>query len=521
MHPVSFDSRPKAVVAGGGATGCGVARDLVLRGFDVTLVEFDDLGSGTSSRFHGMLQSGARYAVSDTEYAGECMRERRIVAALVPEAVEPVGGLFVALEEDPADFSDAFVRGCGEAMIPVEVLDPADVLAREPALSRRLARAFAVPDATINPWRLVNRLAEDIRSRGGRILTRTSVRAVDVGGGRVRTVSVEGAEGARELPADIFVNAGGPWAGRLAELVGVSVDLQLTKGAIIVLAHRVVSHVVNRCRPPTSHDIMAPAGTVALFGTTSETVEDPDDTQVRPADIQALLDGAESMVPGIRAQRCLRAWAGVRPLVRPRDWPQDRPLPRRHMVVDHAAEGIGGFFSVCGGSLTTHRSMAEDLGDRVCAHLGLNRPCLTHETPLRNSTTGATWRPAAGLAKLEAGGDRAALLCECEMVEAESVLELAGSGVSSLQDMRRRLRIGFGPCQGAFCAVRAAALIGEHVAGFESEGELAGFRAERLKGMARTGWGEQARQILLGDVIYGESLGLDRGADAEPPAERR
>jgi len=62
------NSNPRVVVIGGGATGCGVARDLILRGFMVTLVEFGDLGSGTTSRFHGMLQSGARYAVSDTDY---------------------------------------------------------------------------------------------------------------------------------------------------------------------------------------------------------------------------------------------------------------------------------------------------------------------------------------------------------------------------------------------------------------------------------------------------------------------
>ena len=65
---------PKIIVIGGGATGCGVARDLVLRGYQTTLIEFGDLGSGTTSRFHGMLQSGARYVASDNNYAAECYR---------------------------------------------------------------------------------------------------------------------------------------------------------------------------------------------------------------------------------------------------------------------------------------------------------------------------------------------------------------------------------------------------------------------------------------------------------------
>ena len=90
---------PRIVVIGGGATGCGVARDLSLRGYRVILIESGDLGSGTSSRFHGMLQSGARYVVSDTAYAAECYREREIISKIIPEAVEEIGGVFVSLKK--------------------------------------------------------------------------------------------------------------------------------------------------------------------------------------------------------------------------------------------------------------------------------------------------------------------------------------------------------------------------------------------------------------------------------------
>ena len=60
MTKALIKDTPRIIVIGGGASGCGVARDLVLRGYQTTLIEFGDLGSGTSSRFHGILQSGAR-----------------------------------------------------------------------------------------------------------------------------------------------------------------------------------------------------------------------------------------------------------------------------------------------------------------------------------------------------------------------------------------------------------------------------------------------------------------------------
>jgi len=516
------DSAPRAVVIGGGATGCGVARDLCLRGFAVTLVEYDDLGSGTSSRFHGMLQSGARYAVSDTVYAAECMRERRTIAALVPDAVETSGGLFVALGEDPSDFPDRFRRGCEAAGIPIEERDPAEVMADEPAISRDVRRAFAIPDATINPWQLVNRLSGDLRARNATILLRHQATSIAVADGRARSVAVLGPNGTRELPADVVVNAAGAWSGRVAALAGVHVDLQLTKGSLLVMGHRMVRSVVNRCRPPSSHDIMVPTGTVGLFGTTSEVVEDPDTTIVHPSEVQELLAGAEPLIPGIRDYRALRAWAGVRPLVRPPSWPSDQPLPRRHKVIDHSADGLLRFFTVCGGSLTTHRSMAEDLGNQVTAQLGIDAPCTTSGTPLLPSREATHWRPAQSYAAVEAVGAAGQAICECEAVQREPLAALVRDmGLRSLHDLRRRLRIGFGPCQGTFCANRVAGLIAEAVPDYPASSDLTGFWAERRKGMARTAYGGQARQLLLADLVYAESLGLGRALATEPPAERR
>lgn len=512
---------PRAVVIGGGATGCGVARDLALRGVAVTLVEYGDLGSGTSGRFHGMLQSGARYAVSDTGYAAECMRERRIVAAIAPEAVEPTGGLFVSLPEDPPEFPDAFRKGCEGAGIPVEELDPARVMAEEPAISRHVRRAFSVPDATVHSWRLVNLMAEDVRRHGGTVLTRHRVTGFELADGRVRAVRVDGRDGAFGIGADVVVNAAGAWSARVVDMVGGRIDLELTKGSIIALSHRIVGRAVNRCRPPTSHDIIVPTGTVSLFGTTSQVVENPDTTRVLPAEVQELLDGAEPLIPDIRRYRALRAWAGVRPLVRPESWASDEPLSRRHVVIDHADFGLDGFFTVCGGSLTTHRSMAEDVGDRVCRKLGIDRPCRTATTPLSPDTAAEYWRPEGGFERIERDRAFSAPVCECEAVDRDAIKALIDQDCRHLHDLRRRLRIGFGPCQGTFCASRVAGLLAEADRDFPVTAELGRFWTERLKGVMRTAWGEQARQALLSDAVFREGLGIRLTPDLLQDEDRR
>ena len=514
---------PRAVVIGGGATGCGVARDLVLRGLDVTLVEYGDLGCGTSSRFHGMLQSGARYAVSDTDYAAECMRERLALAALAPQAVEQNGGLFVSTGEDPPDYADRFLLGCRQAGIPIEERDPGQVMAEEPAISRDVRRAFAVPDATVQPWRFLNLIADDLRRRGGQILLRHAVTGIEHTGGRPSGVTVSSAHGTKTLKADIVVNAAGSWSGEIARMMGQDVPLEMTKGSIIVFAHRLVGRAINRCRPPSSHDIIVPTGTVSLFGTTSEVVEDPNDTRVHPHEIQELLDGVEPLIPDARRHRVLRAWAGVRPIVKPASWPKGQPLPRRHKVIDHAADGLKGAFTVCGGSWTTHRSMGEDVGNHVAALLGINAPGSGSGVPLLDGNGGAEgWRPSAGYEAAERDGTRTRQLCECESVHRDAVADLVRSGVGArFHDLRRRLRVGFGPCQGTFCASRLAALVAEIAESDDLIVELQGFWSERLKGSVTTAWGQQARQIMLSDAVFRESFGLELRDDAHPRDHER
>lgn len=502
------NSSPRAVVIGGGATGCGVARDLILRGFKVTLVEFDDLGSGTSSRFHGMLQSGARYAVSDTDYAAECMQERLNIATIAPQAVEKCGGLFVSLPDDPPEYADQFVIGCQRACIPIEELDPQQVMSEEPEISRQVLRAFSVPDGVVHSWRLVNLLANDIRKRGGEVLTRHKVVSIDVTNSKARGVVAENLGGQQYLPADVIINAAGPWSAQVASLVGESIDLELGKGSILVFSRRMVSKAINRCRPPTSHDIIVPTGTVSLFGTTSEVVNDPSTTQVRPEEIQALLDNAETLLPNARHYRAFRAWAGVRPLYKPANWQSDKPLPRRHSVINHSDNGIDGFFTICGGSLTTHRSMAEDIGNRVCESLGIQADCTSVLTPLSTNHT-VSWKPAEHFRKIERDKQFSTPICECESVLLQDInYQIEHCGIDCLHDLRRRLRVGFGPCQGTFCASHVASMISRNCPDYSAMEDLEKFWIERLKGNRHTAWGSQARQMLLSDIVYRETLGL-------------
>ena len=86
------------IIIGGGITGAGTARDCARRGMKVLLVEKHDFTNGATGRNHGLLHSGARYAVTDQESARECIKENMTLRRVARHCVEETDGLFYSFE---------------------------------------------------------------------------------------------------------------------------------------------------------------------------------------------------------------------------------------------------------------------------------------------------------------------------------------------------------------------------------------------------------------------------------------
>ena len=100
FSPISTD----VIIIGGGATGAGIARDCALRGINCILLERRDIATGATGRNHGLLHSGARYAVNDQESAEECIKENKILRNIARHCVDETEGLFITLPEDSLDY---------------------------------------------------------------------------------------------------------------------------------------------------------------------------------------------------------------------------------------------------------------------------------------------------------------------------------------------------------------------------------------------------------------------------------
>ncbi|MBX7232848.1 MAG: anaerobic glycerol-3-phosphate dehydrogenase subunit A [Caldilineales bacterium] len=549
------------LVVGGGATGTGVAWDAALRGFQVVLVEKRDLTHGTTGRYHGLLHSGGRYVVKDPVSATECIHENRILRRTHTHCIEDTGGFFVVTPEDEGEYPDKFLEGCVKTGVDCAEISVAEALRREPLLNRRLSRVFEVPDGSADSFLATHATAQAARLAGARILNYHElvdlIIVPDDGGRRVVGARVRDVARGEEIEirSQMVINATGAWANKVTGLARITISVVPGKGTMVAMSHRLTNTVLNRCKKPSDGDIIVPVHTVAVIGTTDERVTDPENLRIEPWEVQLMLDEGERLIPGISQARVVRAWAGVRPLYQEDYAGASREATRQFALLDHKARhNVAGFLTITGGKWTTFRLMAEKTVDKACEQLGARKACVTAQSTVPGAEQGHYWL-GHRLHEIEDAHLQGQLVCECELVT-RPMLEAAARNnpTLTLDDLRRDVRLGMGPCQGGWCTYRSVGIIHElgqagawsgeageqtseaanwDVAYVQSPKRQTGptsilrqaagalpvlfnpnlllrdFLQERWKGVTPILWGQQLKQERLDEMIYLSLLNVD------------
>jgi glycerol-3-phosphate dehydrogenase len=97
------------------------------------------------------------------------------------------------------------------------------------------------------------------------------------------------------------------------------------------------------------------------------------------------------------------------------------------------------------------------------------------------------------------------IICECELITRERLKAATTQRqTTSLDDLRRLLRLGMGPCQGGFCIYRATGILHEfkRLDQRSANSSLLDFLQERWKGVYPILHGDQLRQATLNDWIF-------------------
>lgn len=367
-------------VVGGGITGAGIARDAVLRGLSVALVERDDFASGTSSRSSKLVHGGLRYLqMGDVGLVREAATERYVLRKIAPYLARPSRMLVpVSSRGGYAKIRVGLWTYDRLAQVSEEerhrMLSKEEALALEPNLRpETLYGAGLYYEYLTDDARLVIEVIKSAAALGAVVANHAEVTRVLFEGGRICGVSVRDHESGAELAvrARVVINAAGPWvdAVRLLGEPGETPRLRLTKGIhVSVPFERLPLRCIVVMNARDRRGVFAiPKGAVTYLGTTDTDYGPPDaNPEITLDDVEYLLDASARTfaVAELKPSDVATAWAGLRPLLH-----QEGKKPSELSRKDEVMLGATGMISIAGGKLTTFRRMAERVVDIACERL--------------------------------------------------------------------------------------------------------------------------------------------------------
>ena len=233
------------VIAGAGIIGLSIAWQLARRSkLRIAVIE-KGAGVGEGSTGASSAICRVRYSVDETLLLARdgihAYRQWREFTGLSEPAAEFHQDGVLWMPGKDRDWADAEHRRMQSFGIPSDVLDDEGMAERFPALSTcTLApdietgepheceggsrNLFEAEGGHVDPMAALSDLLEACKAAGVDVRFRTRVVAVDTGGGRVQTVSLDNGD---RLVTPLLVNAAGPWSNRLSAMVGLELPWTL------------------------------------------------------------------------------------------------------------------------------------------------------------------------------------------------------------------------------------------------------------------------------------------------------
>lgn len=473
---------PDVVILGAGINGAALARELVLNGASVLVVDASDVAFGTTRWSTRLVHGGLRYLeYGEVGLVRESLLERERLVRLAPHLVEPLG-FYVPLRGRLGGLRSAAARLVGldglarrwasargrGALVVRMGLALYDLLAIGSAWPRHRivraggaglpqvdARAFPLAalyaDARMAlPERFTVELLVDAAAAAAerglffRVATRRTARLGE--DGRLRLAAGAG-EAEESFAPRALVNATGAWVDRTngALLPGAAPRPLIggTKGSHLVIDHpplraalrtRGIYAEAADGRPV----FVLPFGPrLVLVGTTDiPFAGDPASARAEPGEVDYLLAAVAALFPDTApgAGTVVEHYCGVRPL--PATTGRSAAgVTRRHMLVPLPAAPLPAW-SIVGGKLTTCRSLAEQGAAIVLRALARRARPVSRDRPLPGACDPR--RAESIVAALVALGERAGQAREAAAAAATATVALLGARAASVAALVER-----------------------------------------------------------------------------------
>ena len=452
-------NKTNVVVIGAGAVGCAIARELSKYEIDVTVVDKrDDVGGDASKSNSAIIHTGYDASPGTLEsqlvVAANPMYDELTKDLDVP--FKRIGAVLPAFTEEqfeklPAIKEKAFKNH----VYDVEYLSREEILKKEPELNPEVKGGLYIPRASIiDPFILVQALAENANENGVKFLLNTEVTDIKVEDGAVKAVETT----AGTIETDYVVNAAALHCDDIAAMVGkADYKVVARRGQFYILDKNTTCKVSNIVLPiptkVTKGKLMTPTihGNM-LVGPTAEDLDDKVDVSVTTEGLNSIYADVSRMIPNVNIRDTITQYSGLRPNRNPEGLHVDTYEDLKGYVNLSGVRSTGLTLSVSMGKYVVER--LKGIGCELtfkenykAVRKGIPR---FHELSREEQEKLIAENPAYGT-----------IVCRCETITEGEILDAIHRplGARTVDAVKRRVRAGMGRCQGGFCGPKVIEIL--------------------------------------------------------------
>ena len=444
-----------AVIIGGGAVGCAVARWLSRYRLRICLAERgEDVCVGTSKANSAICHAGFDAPIGSAK-ARFNVAGSRMMEALSLELDFPYrrcGALVLCFDEaDIPRLEELKRRGERNGVEGLTVLDRASLRRQEPRVSPEAAAALYAPtSAIICPFGMTIALAENAAANGCEFRFDTEVRRIRREGGHFLLETNRGT-----LESRVVIAAAGVYGDALHnQLCETKLTIVPRRGEYCLLDRRdgeLVQHTIFQLPSAMGKGVLV-SPTVhgnLLVGPTAVDQEEKDCTATTAAGLRRVAETAARSVPSLPMRDVITSFAGLRAHLTGGD---------DDFIVGESADGFFEAVGIESPGLSSAPAIGRYLAELAAAKLDAAEKA--DFIPERRDIP----RPremdlAARQALIEKDPAYATVVCRCEQITEGEIREAIRRGARSLDGVKRRVRAGMGRCQGGFCTPRVLELL--------------------------------------------------------------
>ncbi len=446
-----------AVIIGGGAVGCAVARYLSRYRLSICLVERgEDVCVGTSKANSAICHAGFDAPVGSAK-ARFNVEGSRMMEGLSQELDFPYrrcGSLVLCFDEtELPHLRELLERGVQNGVEGLEILDRAALRALEPAVSDKAVAALWAPTgAVLCPFGMTIALAENAAANGCAFRFNTEVARIERRDGFFRLHT-----GGDCIDTRVVISAAGVYGDALHnQLCADKLTIVPRRGEYCLLDRtcgQLVQHTIFQLPSAMGKGVLV-TPTVhgnLLVGPTAVDQPDKDRTATTAEGLRSVAETAAKSVENLPMRDVITSFAGLRAHL---SGPEDDFI---------VGESTDGFFEAVGiesPGLSSAPAIGRYLAELAAAklHAAEKEDFIAQRRDMPHPREMDFASRQDLIARDPAYGQ---VICRCEGVTEGEIRDAIRRvpGARSLDGVKRRVRAGMGRCQGGFCGPKVMELL--------------------------------------------------------------